>query len=179
MSWAGVRLGDVAEFRNGVNFNANQVGSGVKIINVKDFGDRWTPGFDDLSEVTADVASAPEAYLQDGDILIVRSNGNRELIGRVMFIEKPPPVTHSAFTIRIRVRRDASGRSDVLPKFLGYSLRGPLMRRTLVAQGGGTNISNVNQAILSELTVPVPNLTTQRKIVAILGSLEGLLANNA
>jgi type I restriction enzyme S subunit len=52
------------------------------------------------------------------------------------------------------------------------------MRQTFSAHGNGTNISNLNQGILSNLEVPLPPLPTQRKIAAILSAYDDLIENN-
>src|SRR6185369_2200325 len=102
--WPQCRLGDIVEFRNGVNYTAAHRGSGVKTINVKDFEERFTPEWAGLDELVTSVVPE-QSLLRQGDILFVRSNGNRNLIGRSMFLDQPPPepATHSAFTIRARV----------------------------------------------------------------------------
>jgi type I restriction enzyme, S subunit len=174
--WKLTRLGDLAEFRNGVNFTARDFGSGLPIINVADFGSRSTPDYASLGEISRDTAVSADSLLREGDIVAVRSNGNRDLIGRTMLVRSPPEVTHSAFTIRIRLHE--AGRKEVTPEFLAYLLRGPSLRAALSAQGSGTNISNLNQRILDELPLVIPPLTTQQKIVAILGAYEELIENN-
>lgn len=98
------------------------------------------------------------------------------LIGRTMFIQSPPRVTHSAFTIRIRVDREAT--KQVSSKFLAYVLRGPVMREVLSTEAHGTNISNLNQGILSRLPLRLPQLSTQKKIVAVLSAYDDLIENN-
>jgi type I restriction enzyme, S subunit len=174
--WEICELGEYAEFRNGVNFSAKDVGPDLPIINVGDFGSRSVPDYHSLREIDQGVVTSEDAILQDGDVIAVRSNGNRELIGRTMFIRQPPRVTHSAFTIRIRVHE--RGRSRLLPAFLAYALRGPTLRATLAAHGHGTNISNLNQGILSRLTLPLPPLLVQHEIVSILSAYDDLIENN-
>lgn len=168
--WATCRFGDLAEFRNGVNYTASHRGPGVRTINVKDFGDRFRPIWSDLDELDASVVPA-QAVLRDGDIVFVRSNGNRDLIGRSMYIDgvPPEPTTHSAFTIRARVIDPKA-----LPKFYAYFFRSPVIRQVLSAHGGGTNISNLNQEILSSLIVPLPPLRVQQRVVELLGAYDDL-----
>ena len=36
MKWQEIKLGNIAEFSNGVNFKSEQMGSGYQLINVKD-----------------------------------------------------------------------------------------------------------------------------------------------
>src|SRR5262249_41205034 len=162
--WPVVRLGDLAEFRNGINYNKSNFGKGLKVVNVKDFGDRLVADFDGLEEVNPEGIQRDECLLRDGDILFVRSNGNRELIGRSMYSGGVgEPVTHSAFSIKVRFRA-----SDALPRFYAYLFRTSIIRRELSNRGGGTNISNLNQEILNDLEVPRPPKSSQEKITAVL-----------
>jgi type I restriction enzyme S subunit len=170
-----VPLGHVAEFRNGVNFVAGQRGVGIPVLNVKDFQDRFQPDYADLEELIP-TAVRRESLLHAGDILFVRSNGNKELIGRSMYLstEPPCPTTHSAFTIRMRLTSP-----KVEPQYCAYFIRGKIVRGILSAQGSGTNISNLNQDILSRLEIWLPPLDIQRWIVGILSSYDNLIDVNA
>jgi len=57
-------------------------------------------------------------------------------------------------------------------------LRGPLIRQVLSSQGGGTNINNLNQSILSRLSVPFPTPEEQRRVAFILGAYDDLIEVN-
>lgn len=172
--WPTKRLGDLAEFRNGVNYNKSSFGVGVKVVGVSNFQDYTKPRYADLDQINPEGIVTERNILRDGDIVFVRSNGNRELIGRSLFIEQPPEeITHSAFTIRLRFTAP-----EVHPKFYAYSFRTPLIRQALTAQGGGTNINNLNQDILNDLKVPFPPLQVQRRIAGILSAYDELIENN-
>ncbi len=176
MTWQNLKLGELAEFRNGVNYTQDARHSGgLPIIGVKDFQDRLTVDFKDLEELDPAQVDVRESLVRVGDILFVRSNGNRALIGRSMLVAESPqlPTTHSGFTIRLRFRDERAN-----PRFFGYLLRSPLIRQTLSSQGGGTNISNLNQGILAALEVPVPPPHVQDRIAAILGAYDDLIEVN-
>ena len=55
MKWKKVKLGDIADFSNGVNFDKSAYASGVKLIGVSNFGNRFFPAYDELSEIRKDV----------------------------------------------------------------------------------------------------------------------------
>ena len=174
LDWPTKRLGDLAEFRNGVNYNKSSFGEGVKVVGVSDFQDYTKPRYDDLEQINPKGIVTERNILRAGDIVFVRSNGNRELIGRSLFIEQPPEeITHSAFTIRLRFTA-----REVHPKFYAYCFRTRLIRQALTAQGGGTNINNLNQDILNALEVPYPPLPIQRRIAGILSAYDELIENS-
>ena len=142
--WPTKRLAELAEFRNGLNYNKNSFGVGVKIVGVSDFQDYTRPRYAELKEINPEGIVTERNILRDGDIVFVRSNGNRELIGRSLFIEKAPEeITHSAFTIRLRFTA-----SNIYPKFFAYCFRTPVIRQALTAYGGGTNISGSSDILV-------------------------------
>src|ERR1035441_514213 len=101
--WSTVPLGTLAEFRNGVNYNKLNFGTGIKVIGVSDFQDHVRASYDHLEQINPEGVVRKEHLLRDGDILFVRSNGNRDLIGRSLFVDGlRESVTHSAFSIRLR-----------------------------------------------------------------------------
>ncbi len=173
-NWRHVQLGSLAEFRNGVNFSKENFGRGIKVIGVSDFQSNVRAKFDQLDEINPEGVVRNEHLLRNGDILFVRSNGNRDLIGRSMYVDGVPgEVTHSAFSIRLRF---TSPECD--PRFYSYLFRSQLIRKALSLYGCGTNISNLNQDILGRLQVPVPPLATQRHIAEILAAYDDLIENN-
>lgn len=174
MSWSIVELGDLAEFRNGINYNQKNFGTGIKVIGVVNFQNYIKPRYNELEEVNHEGVVKDEDILRNNDILFVRSNGNKDLIGRSLFIKYPPkPITFSGFCIRTRFTSH-----QAFPRFFAYLFRSDLIRKTLSAYGGGTNITNLNQKILSRLQVPLPPLPTQQRIAEILSTYDRLIDNN-
>ena len=151
-------LGALAEFRNGLNYTRTSTGRSVKIVGVGDFKDHFNVPLDTLSAITIDGELAANDQLRAGDIIAVRSNGNRELIGRTMLVPSlAEQVSFSGFTIRIRLITD-----KLLPEYLCEYMRTKKARRTLIDGGGGSNISNLNQGLLSSLPIRFPDLAAQR-----------------
>lgn len=173
--WPKVRLETLASFKNGLNFPGTSWGKGLKIIGVSDFGDRSFPDYGGLDEVNPHGIVREVDLLAENDILFVRSNGNRELIGRSLLIKGlREPLSHSGFTIRLRFKKDA----PVCARFYAYLFKSDLIRKTLSGSGGGTNINNLNQALLSQLDVPVPPVVEQERIAGLLACYDELIANN-
>jgi type I restriction enzyme S subunit len=166
--WDGGPLCDMAEFRNGINYTIGSSGDTVAVIGVADFQDNfWIPTAN-LKTATIDDKLSDLDKLREGDLLVVRSNGNPELVGRSMVARAPGcETTHSGFTIRVRLR-DA----QVLPVYLAYFMRSGSTRRKMIAGGSGMSIRSLNQAMLSSLLVPKPSLDEQRQIVANLDALD-------
>lgn len=160
-AWSTAWLGDLADFRNGINFTKTSRGKQVRVLGVKDFQNHFHAPDSGLDRVTIDGDLDPSDCLQSGDIVFVRSNGNPELIGRSLVVERMSERTaHSGFTIRARLRD-----SEIVPRFLGHFLKSSAVRRQMVDGGTGTNIKSLNQGTLSRIVVPLPSRAEQMRIV--------------
>ena len=165
--WVEKRLGELADFRNGINYTKDSKGERVKIVGVKDFQKSYWVPWQHLDSVRINGTLCDIDLLRRGDILAVRSNGNLELIGRCILAgEVPETISHSGFTIRIRLSTD-----EVLPEYLCHFMKSTNSRKRLIDGGTGTNIKSLNQQTLSALRVPFPIATEQETLVARLKSI--------
>ena len=162
-------FGDYATFKNGLNFLSTDEGHKVKIIGVGDFKSLFRVDYASLEQVNLSEKIEESYLVADGDILFVRSNGNKDLIGRVLAIDDvKEDISFSGFTIRARLKDHAKGD----PVFFAYLLRSNFIRSQYLRFGGGTNISNLNQDILSQLMIPVPSVKERQRISLILSTWE-------
>lgn len=167
-----VKLSEIGTFKNGLNFSAERVLSGCKMIGVPDFGDNYLAKLDGLKEVDEDIVST-DYLLQDNDILFVRSNGNKNLVGRAMLIEKiKEKVTFSGFCIRFRITNN-----NVNPLYMLYLFKSPLFRK-LFSNTQQTSISNLNQEILGNIEVELPIIGQQNRIVKVIHGITRKIENN-
>lgn len=167
-----VKLSEIGTFKNGLNFSAEKVLSGCKMIGVPDFGDNYLAKLDGLKEVDEDIVST-DYLLQDNDILFVRSNGNKNLVGRAMLIEKiKEKVTFSGFCIRFRITNN-----NVNPLYMLYLFKSPLFRK-LFSNTQQTSISNLNQEILENIEVELPTIGQQNRIVKVIHGITRKIENN-
>ena len=167
-----VKLSEIGTFKNGLNFSAERVLSGCKMIGVPDFGDNYLAKLDGLKEVDEDIVST-DYLLQDNDILFVRSNGNKNLVGRAMLIEKiKEKVTFSGFCIRFRITN-----KNVNPLYMLYLFKSPLFRK-LFSNTQQTSISNLNQEILGNIEVELPIIGQQNRIVKVIHGITRKIENN-
>lgn len=177
VKWISNPLGKIAEFRNGVNFDSSSFGKGIKVINVSDFKDRMYPDYDSLGELDSNSKWHEDSFLKEGDIVFVRSNGNKNLIGRSIYIKDLPAdyrVTFSAFCIRLRFLKSI----ELEPYFYLYVFKSPLFRALLSQFGNGANINNLNQDILKNIKIPQPDLNIQKQIASLLSNYDDLIENN-
>ena len=173
--WKRVRLGDYGTLRNGVNFDQTQEGLGLPVVKVKDFGDRVIAPLDGYDELDPHKIQIPsDTFLASGDILIMRSNGNPNLVGRSLFFpEVLRPITFSGFCIRFR-----PDQSRVNPRFISYFIRSPFCRQRFTSYGSGTGIQNLTQETISSLEIDLPPISEQNTIASILGVLDDKIEIN-
>jgi type I restriction enzyme, S subunit len=165
--WVEKRLGDIATFRNGLNFTKASKGESIKIVGVRDFQNHFWIQEEQLDSVTIDAELKEIDVLQKGDILAVRSNGNNELIGRCVLAGVISGKTsHSGFTIRIRIERE-----DIYHQFIVHYLKSKELRKQLAESGGGISISSLNQQGLSLIMIRYPSFSEQKAIVAKIDKL--------
>ena len=164
--WEEKSLGQLGDLKNGMNFAHNEKGVDLHFLGVGDFGDRFS--VDDVNElqmISLNQQPSEDYLLKDGDVVFVRSNGNKQLVGRSLVVYPGDnPTTFSGFCIRFR-----KSLKEIDEKFLVYLLKSENTRKRLF--GNGANISNLNQKILQSLMISLPPLAVQQRIVARLDSL--------
>lgn len=170
--WKCYKLNEISSLSNGINFDKSAYTSGVKLIGVSDFKNRIHPDYDSLQEVDSKVVRNGD-YLEKGDIVFVRSNGNKELVGRCMMIDRDIPVTYSGFCINLRLK----DKKIFEPVFLNYLFRTRQFKKSMTGTAVGANIQNLSQSRLGNCEVNVPDIETQREIATILSRYDSLIEN--
>ena len=170
--WKKVKIKDIASLDNGINFSKSAYAPGVKIIGVSDFKNRFSPDFSTLQEVKEEIVKRGD-YLQFGDILFVRSNGNRDLVGRCMLIDKNIKSTFSGFCIRLRI----NDLNSYNPYFFTYHFKTSLFRKSIAGSAIGANIQNLSQNRLGDYELKLPEYFIQCRIAEILSRYDSLIEN--
>lgn len=166
--WIETNLGCIAEFKNGLNFSQSSKGEKLKVVGVKDFKSNFMVPFEQLETIQIDGDLSKAYELKENDIIIVRSNGNKRLIGRCLLMGTVDNKTsYSGFTIRIRLSN-----KNISPKFLAYYLKSSSTHELLINSGEGANISNLNQKILNSLPIAFPHFDKQIQLTDAIEKVE-------
>lgn len=165
--WKTAVLSELGYLKNGMNFHENDSGVELYCLGVGDFQDRYKiTDMSILHKISLNEFPSSEYMLQDGDILFVRSNGNKNLVGRSITIyPKNVPTTFSGFCIRFR----NTSRKILIP-YLQFMLKAKSVRAKLT--GRGVNIQNLNQKMLSDLPVPIPPLDLQGRFAGFVEEVD-------
>lgn len=156
----------IAEFRNGLNFSKGSHGTGCTLIGVADFKEHFSPQYDTLEEINPLGIAKEDDYLKKNDLLFVRSNGNKALVGRSLYIDRDIQALYSGFCIRARLTTDL-----IDPLFLAYFSKTDFFKSS-ISHASGTNINNLNQGILGEVKIPLYSKDVQVAITSVLSAID-------
>ena len=159
--WKTKPLLDMGYCKNGMNFHTGDSGIEMHCLGVGDFKDlSIIDGTDRLPVISLNEAPPEESMLRDGDIVFVRSNGNKELVGRCLVVyPHDTPTTYSGFCIRYRLTS-----TKVNTAYLLRVLKTDSIRKKMA--GRGANIQNLNQQILATLDIPLPPIEQQEQFAS-------------
>lgn len=156
--WKTKSLLNMGNCKNGMNFRYDDKGVEINCLGVGDFKNLSViDNTEELHIVSLNEMPSEEYLLKDGDIVFVRSNGNKDLVGRCLAVyPRNTLTTFSGFCIRYRKHDD-----EITVPYLLRALKMESMRRKMT--GRGANIQNLNQQILGTLVMPIPPIELQNK----------------
>lgn len=99
--------------------------------------------------------------LQDGDFLVTRTNGSKDLVGKAAVFHKNEKYTYASYLIRYRFDTTL-----VLPEYINIMFMTPLVREQIAVmrrQGGGQY--NLNSDEIGAIRLPVPSKTEQQELI--------------
>ncbi len=165
--WSVKPLLEMGSCKNGMNFHYDDVGVEIHCLGVGDFQNNdLISDTSTLPVISLNNMPTEEYLLKDGDIVFVRSNGNKALVGRsVAVYPRNVPTTFSSFCIRYR-KNDAA----LTTPYLLNVLKSDSMRAKMI--GRGANIQNLNQQILGSLKIPVPPLSLQNRFAEFVSQID-------
>ena len=169
--WKWVRLGEIVKSvtygtSSKCSYDSNQNSAILRIPNVSSgFIDNSDLKYTNLSEI-----EKRELSLKENDLLVIRSNGSSEIVGKMIYVSKIfENYCYAGYLIRLRFVKSELGyfiAKISCAKALRNQIEEPL-RSTV-------GINNINSDEIKNLTFPLPPLAEQTEIVS---RIEKLLAN--
>ncbi len=166
--WEEKRLGELLEFKNGINASKEQYGKGVKFINVLDIlNNDFISHEKIIGSVDVDAQTVSKYPVNYGDILFQRSSETREEVGSAsVYLDKKHTATFGGFVIRGRKV------GEYEPIFLNKLLKTDSARDEITSRSGGSTRYNVGQETLSAINLSFPTLPEQNKIASFLTAVD-------
>ena len=167
--WEVCKMASLGSFKNGMNFISSDSGVTLNCLGVGDFKSLYKINQTEvLPRVSLNQIPSEGYMLKNKDIVFVRSNGNKALVGRsVIVYPNDNKTTFSGFCIRLRVESTV-----VHEEFLIHLLRSNSVKQKLLSNGRGANISNLNQKMLSDIDIVLPPKELQMKFYKIVEKIE-------
>ncbi len=167
------KLNDIATLKNGINFLKGDSGFEVKCLGVSNFKDNnFIVDSTNFNVVEVSNKPSEDYYLKKNDIVFVRSNGSKELVGRTVLIKTEGKIVFSGFCIRCRLT------SNMNPIYLLMLLKTESMKNAFSHDGHGCNIKSLNQQMLGNLDIIISPLELQNQFAQIVHKVEAQKEKN-
>ncbi|HFR3947476.1 TPA: restriction endonuclease subunit S, partial [Streptococcus suis] len=167
--WEVKQLGELCEFRNGINYEKSETGDTLsKIVNVRNISNSSTfVTTYDLDSISLDRKRIESYLVTDRTILITRSG----IPGATRIVSDIPANTiYSGFIIGATVA------NLNLFYYVFYHLKN--IEMLMSNQSAGTIMKNISQTTLSEIRIAIPNKEIQKVFSNQVRSLLDVIENN-
>ncbi|PEO58312.1 hypothetical protein CN560_12280 [Bacillus wiedmannii] len=164
-NWLCTTLGSVIyDFKYGTSEKSDYKNQGQPVIRIPNIDEEYVSK-DDI-KFLSDNIYITEEIVENGDLLIIRSNGSRDLVGKCAVVDdKTSGYAYASYLIRMRPIGVAS-------KFIYWLLKSNLVRRQLFSSSkSSAGINNINSQELASIVIPLPSYKEQKEIVSRIESL--------
>jgi len=164
----------ISDIRYGTSKKCNYEQGGIGVLRIPNIGEN---GIDasDLKYANFNTGEKEKLGLKKGDLLVIRSNGSVELVGKAAIVtDRDLDYLFAGYLIRLRFR----DLSVVDPKYVLFSLQSPAIRSVVEINARSTSgINNINSKELAALEISLPSYKEQKEIVCRVESLFALADN--
>lgn len=163
-------LGDLA-LRGGYGTSTKCVpeGAGVAVVRIPNLACGRIDLADEKRAADPSV-NLDSLMLRAGDLLVIRTNGSRDLIGRTAVVQDGVVASFASYLIRFQFDR-----SLVDPRWIDLIMNAPSLRREIESRAASSaGQFNLSLAKLNTLAVPVPATAEQAAILGEMGNLRSI-----
>lgn len=143
----------------GTSEKANNLGKGIAVLRIGNIKER-SLDLSDIKHIQLPQKTIDSLLLKDGDVLIIRTSGSRDLVGTCAVFRGTHDCVFASYLIRMRFNT-----SKVYPEFVSWFLNSSLGRQQVDAVSRQIMQNNINSDELRKLQIPLPPIETQRKIM--------------
>jgi len=164
--WELEPLGNLFNFKNGVNAEAEKYGKGIKFVNIMEIiNNNSLSSKLILGEVELSKKAIKENLVIKGDVLFNRTSETAEDIGLTSVYLDDAEVVFGGFVIRGRQKKKV-----LHDKFKKYCFRFSYLRNQIRVRGQGVVRSNIGQKDLEKVMLNIPRPDEQQIIAEILST---------
>ena len=167
-------LGQIGDFKNGINKAKDDFGFGFPFVNLMDvFGIPYINSQKSLDLINSNKEERNLYNLECGDVIFVRSSVKPSGVGLTSVVrESLINTVFSGFLIRYRVRIEMDD------EFKIHCFHEKGFRDRLIANSSSSANTNISQEALKQLKIPLPpTLTEQKAIATALSDVDNLISN--
>ncbi|MGU8138983.1 restriction endonuclease subunit S [Clostridium perfringens] len=171
--WDIVALGEIGEFKNGINKSKEDFGFGCKFVNIQDAYYGNIVKNDLLERINVNDKEKEIYKLENDDIILVRSSVKPEGVGYpILFKKENEDIVYCGFMIRYRYDK-----RKINPIFLLYQLRSENIRKRVLDLSTVSANTNINQDSYKQIKISIPSIKEQEKIAEILSTVDEQIEN--
>lgn len=173
--WEVIKLGDIFDFKNGLNKEKKYFGEGTPIVNYMDvYKNRGLLTKDILGKVTLTKQERKNYEVLKDDVLFTRTSETVEEIGiSSVILENLVKTSFSGFVLRARPKND-----KLDTHFKKYCFSTNAIRKEITSKSSYTTRALTNGRQLSEVRIPVPiNKSEQTAIAQALSDTDELISS--
>lgn len=162
-------LDEVFDFRSGLSKSRTAFGKGYPFLTFKDvFYNIFVPGeLGDLVESSE--TERANGDIKRGDVFLTRTSETQHELGMsCVALADIPDATFNGFTKRLRPKSNTM----IAPEYAGYFFRSPDFRESVTSISTLSTRASLNEAMLAQLHIVLPDVDVQRSIGAILKTLD-------
>lgn len=155
----------VSGLKYGSSEKSDYNNNGTPVLRIPNIGE-GVIDFSDLKYMQGELGDSYHEVFEN-DILIIRSNGSRDLVGKCAIVPAlERRYAYASFLIRIKAS------DKVLPKYLVRYINSSMARGQLFAKAkSSSGIHNINSKELGSIRIDVPTIEEQTEILKIIEPL--------
>lgn len=155
----------VSGLKYGSSEKSDYNNNGTPVLRIPNIGE-GVIDFSDLKYMQGELGNSYHEVFEN-DILIIRSNGSRDLVGKCAIVPAlERRYAYASFLIRIKAS------DKVLPKYLVRYINSSMARGQLFAKAkSSSGIHNINSKDLGSIRIDVPTIEEQTEILKIIEPL--------